>query len=36
MTDVWNQYTAGMIDRDAGEIANDALKRWKRAARAIR
>ena len=35
MTDVWNNITAGMLDRDIGTIAGDALDRWKRAARAI-
>lgn len=35
MTDVWNSVTAGMIDRDNGEIAGEALKRWKRAAKSI-
>lgn len=35
MTDVWNNVTAGMIDRDNGEIAHAALDRWRRAARAI-
>ena len=35
LTDVWNNITAGMLDRDIGTIAGDALNRWKRAARAI-
>lgn len=35
LTDVWNNITAGMLDRDIGSIAGDALDRWKRAARAI-
>ena len=35
MTDVWNNVTAGMIDRDNGEIAHAALDRWRRAARTI-
>lgn len=35
LTDVWNNITAGMLDRDIGTIAGDALDRWKRAARAI-
>lgn len=35
MTDVWNSVTAGMVDRDNGEIAGEALKRWKRAAKSI-
>jgi hypothetical protein len=33
MTDVWNSISAGMIDRDNGQIAKDALKRWRRSAR---
>lgn len=32
-TDVWNRVTAGMIDRSNGEIAEQALERWRRAAR---
>ncbi len=36
MTDVWNNITAGMIDRDNSEIAHLALERWKRAARTAR
>lgn len=35
LTDVWNNITAGMLDRDIGSIAGDAFDRWKRAARAI-
>ena len=35
LTDVWNNITAGMLDRDIGSIAGDALDRWKRAAKAI-
>lgn len=35
LTDVWNNITAGMLDRDIGSIADDTLDRWKRAARAI-
>lgn len=35
LTDVWNSVTAGMLDRDIGDIAGDAFDRWKRAARAI-
>lgn len=35
LTDVWNGITAGMLDRDIGTIAGDALDRWKRAAKAI-
>lgn len=33
LTDVWNSVTAGMIDRSNGEIAQQALGRWRRAAR---
>ena len=33
MSDVWNNVTAGMIDRSNGEIATQALGRWRRAAR---
>lgn len=33
MTDVWNNLTAGMIDRDNGEVARQALSRWKRSAK---
>ena len=33
MTDVWNGVTAGMIDRSNGEIATQALSRWRRAGR---
>lgn len=36
MTDVWNNITAGMIDRSNSEIAHLALDRWKRAARTAR
>ena len=32
MSDVWNNVTAGMIDRSNGEIAPQALGRWRRAA----
>ena len=35
MTDVWNNITAGMIDRDNGTIAHQALSRWKRAAQVL-
>lgn len=35
MTDVWNNATAGMLDRSPGEIAVMALGRWKRAAKVI-
>ena len=31
LTDVWNKATAGMIERDHGEIARAAYKRWVRA-----
>ena len=33
LTDVWGSVTAGMIDRSNGEIAAQALGRWRRAAR---
>lgn len=33
MTDVWNRVTAGMTDRSNGEIAMQALGRWRRAGR---
>ena len=33
MSDVWNNVTAGMIDRSNGEIATQALVRWRRAAK---
>ena len=33
MTAVWNGVTAGMIDRSNGEIATQALSRWRRAGR---
>ena len=32
MTDVWNNATAGMLDRNNGEIAQIAMRRWRRAA----
>ena len=35
MTDVWNNATAGMLDRTPGTVAAMALGRWKRAAKAI-
>ena len=30
-TDVWNQYTAGMVDKSQADIAHDAYDRWRRA-----
>lgn len=33
MNDVWNNVTAGMIDRDNGEIARQAMGRWRRCSR---
>ena len=36
MTDVWNKATAGMVDRNHGEIARQAYKRWVRAQTAYR
>lgn len=35
LTDVWNNVTAGMLDRSNGEVAIMALDRWKRAAKVI-
>ncbi len=35
MTDVWNSATAGMIDRGNGEVARQALSRWKRVGKAV-
>ena len=32
MTDVWNNVTAGMLDRNNGEVARMAMNRWRRAA----
>lgn len=32
MTDVWNNVTAGMLDRNNGEVARMAMSRWRRAA----
>lgn len=32
MTDVWNNATAGMLDRNNGEVAQMAMRRWRRAA----
>ena len=32
MTDVWNNVTAGMLDRNNGEMAQMAMRRWRRAA----
>ena len=34
--DVWNQYTAGMVDKSHGEIAADAYERWRRASNVSR
>lgn len=31
LTDVWNKVTTGLVDRDHGEIAREAYKRWVRA-----
>ena len=33
LTDVWNNATAGMLDRSYGEVASMAMERWRRAAR---
>ena len=35
LMDVWNNITAGMIDRDNGELARQALSRWRRAAKIV-
>lgn len=35
MMDVWNRYTAGLIDRDKGVIASEALDRWRRASEVV-
>lgn len=35
MTDVWNNATAGMIDRDNSEVAAMAIERWRRSARVV-
>ena len=35
MSDVWNNVTAGMLDRSNAEIASQALGRWRRCARVI-
>ncbi len=32
MTDVWNNVTAGMLDRSNGEVAQMALRRWQKSA----
>ena len=32
LNDVWNTVTAGMLDRDNGEVARLAMNRWRRAA----
>ena len=36
MMDVWENATAGMLDRSNGEIAEAALGRWKRTSRIVR
>ena len=36
MMDVWENATAGMLDRSNGEIAETALGRWKRTSRIVR
>ncbi len=33
LTDVWNNATAGMLDRSNGDVARMAMTRWRRAAR---
>lgn len=36
LTDVWNQATAGIVHKSHGDIAQDALDRWKRASKVSR
>lgn len=36
LTDVWDNVTAGMINRDNGTIARQSKRRWKQVARSIR
>lgn len=36
LTDVWNQATAGIVPKSHGDIAQDALDRWKRASKVSR
>ncbi len=36
LTDVWNNVSAGMIDRDNGTVARQALSRWKRLGKVVR
>ena len=36
MMDVWENATAGMLDRSNGEIAEATLGRWKRTSRIVR
>lgn len=35
LNDVWNNITAGMIDRNNGEVARMAMSRWRRAAAVV-
>ncbi len=35
MTDVWNNVTAGMLDRDNADAARMAMERWRRAAQVV-
>lgn len=35
LSDVWNRATAGMIERDNGEVAMQSLSHWKRYAREV-
>lgn len=35
MVDVWNHYTAGMIQRDKGQLARQSLDHWKRHANEV-
>lgn len=36
LNDMWNNVTAGMLDRNNGEAANMAMSRWRRAAALVR
>ena len=36
IADVWNNFTAGMLNRNNGALANEAFNRWRRAGRSIK
>ena len=36
MTDVWRSATAGMLNRDNADAANEALRHWKRVAKTVK